>query len=162
MFKPNVNLTTGGAIGVAIVVCVFLYLLLITHQSLPWSSPTPMPTSITNAIDTSTPSQQARDLIFKYYGDINNKDYPDAYALLGRQMQANQSYANYASGFSNTKNDDLTINHITQEQDGTVCLDTTLIAGQKDGSDQTYILYYITGMQDGTWKILNGSTQKIC
>ncbi len=141
------------------------------------TTPTPVPTSTqvvtTTQTVTSTPTpgstptptsvpitQQAQTLLKNYYSDINNKDYQDAYAMLGSQLQAQQSYSNYASGFSNTQQDTITITNTSQQADGSVRLDVTLNAAMTDGSTQTYTGYYIIGTENGSLKILQGHLQQ--
>lgn len=128
----------------------------VTATQTPGSTPTYTPTP------TSVPiTQQAQTLLENYYSDINNKDYQDAYAMLGSQMQAQQqSYTNYASGFSNTQQDNITITNTTQQADGTVRLDVTLNATMTDGSTQNYTGYYIIGQENGSLKILSGKLQQ--
>jgi flagellar basal body-associated protein FliL len=125
----------------------------VTPTSTQGSTPTPSPTSVPL-------TQQAQTLLQNYYSDINNKDYQDAYAMLGSQMQAQQqSYTNYVNGFSNTQQDTITITNTTQQSDGTVRLDVTLNATQNDGTQQTFTGYYIIGQENGSLKILQGHLQ---
>ncbi|HLI09896.1 MAG TPA: hypothetical protein VKV40_25265 [Ktedonobacteraceae bacterium] len=127
-----------------------------TATQTPTSAPTYTPTP------TSIPiTQQAQTLLQNYYSDINNKDYQDAYAMLGSQMQAAQgSYTSYANGYASTQQDNLTITNTTQNSDGTVRLDVTLTATLTDGSTQNYTGYYIIGPQNGSLKILSGKLQQ--
>jgi hypothetical protein len=130
----------------------------------PTSAPTATPTSAPTYTPTPTSvpiTQQAQTLLQNYYSDINNKDYQDAYAMLGSQLQAAQgSYTSYANGFSNTQQDNLTITNTTQNSDGTVRLDVMLTATMTDGSTQNYTGYYIIGPENGSLKILSGKLQQ--
>ena len=122
----------------------------------PTSTPAPTPSPTTVPL-----TEQAQTLLENYYSDINNRDYQDAYAMLGTQMQAQQqSYANYVNGFANTQHDIIAITSTTQQADGTIRLDVTLNATNTDGSTQSYTGYYIIGMENGSLKILSGKLQQ--
>lgn len=125
------------------------------------STQTPGSTVTASSSPTSVPvTEQAQTLLENYYSDINNKDYQDAYAMLGSAMQAKQSYNNYANGFANTQQDQLSITKTTQQGNGTVRLDVTLKATTTDGSIQNFTGYYIIGQEYGSLKILSGKLQQ--
>ncbi len=134
----------------------------ITSTQTAVSTQTPTPTPTPTPPPTTVPlTEQAQTLLENYYSDINNRDYQDAYAMLGTQMQAQQqSYANYVNGFANTQHDIIAITSTTQQADGTIRLDVTLNATNTDGSTQSYTGYYIIGMENGSLKILSGKLQQ--
>ena len=125
----------------------------VTSTQTPGTTPTSSPASVPL-------TEQAQTLLENYYSDINNKDYQDAYAMLGSAMQANQSYSNYTNGYANTQQDQLNITKNTQQADGTVRLDVTLQATTTDGSIQNFTGYYIIGQENGSLKILQGHLQQ--
>ncbi len=115
------------------------------------------PVSSTQTAQPST--QQAQAVIQQYYDDINKHDYNAAYALW---QQYPQSLAAFSSGFQNTLNDQLTIDRVVQQPDGTVKITVTVNAvEQTNGGGQkqsTYhINYQLARQPDNSWKIIHGT-----
>ena len=108
--------------------------------------PTAAPTSGPTAI------QQAQATVQSYYTDINNRDYQSAYNLW---LSYPQSEAQFASGFTNTIQDSLTITGASQLPDGTVQVSVTLVAQSTTGTT-TYNGYYIVQQSNGSWLIQRG------
>jgi hypothetical protein len=161
-----------GPIGFLAIVVL---LLLIAGGALTWfllhgkASPvtgngqTPVPTVISSP--TLTPAQHAQAVINQYYNDINNRDYQDAYNLLGPAMQQNQSYSNFVSGYAHTHHDTITISNITAQSNGTYMVTLTIQATEDatSGTGTQTSIYQgsdIVGQVNGTWKILSGNFQK--
>ncbi|HYT34750.1 MAG TPA: hypothetical protein VEL69_06915 [Ktedonobacteraceae bacterium] len=114
----------------------------------------------TGATPATTPVEQARGLILRYYNDLNTHNYHDAYNLWALDpRKPPPSYESFVSGFAHTLHDDIVINAVTLFSDGKVQLDVTLTATQEVASgtkQSTYHLLYLVGQQGGAWKILNG------
>ena len=116
--------------------------------------------------NTPTPAQQAQALIQQYYDDINQHHYQAAYALLSSSFQQSQPYNNFTSGYSHTLHDDITFDSITEQADGTVKVDITIHASESPASgkgtqNSTYKGSYSVGQENGSWKILSGTFQKV-
>jgi hypothetical protein len=111
-----------------------------------------------------TPSQQAQALLQRYYNDINNRNYQNAYSLWGTDPQHPlPTYQQFANGYANTKHDDITFGLIRPNADGTVQVDLTIVATETTTTGTTISTYqgsYIVGQQNGSWKILRGIFQK--
>ncbi len=112
-----------------------------------------------------TPAQRAQALIQRYYNNINKRNYYDAYNLWGGNPQYPlPTYQQFASGYANTKHDDIIFGPITPLADGTVQVDLTVYATEATLSGTVHSVYqgnYIVGQQSGLWKILSGNLQKI-
>jgi ketosteroid isomerase-like protein len=107
----------------------------------------------------SSSIQQAQAVIQQYYDDINKHDYTSAYALWKNNQQ---SLTDFSKGFQNTLNDQLAVNQVTQQADGTVKFTVTVSATEKtaSGSQQQSIYHgnYVLAQQtDNSWKIINGA-----
>lgn len=107
-----------------------------------------------------SPSQKAQAVISQYYTDINNRNYRDAYNLWSTNPQP---YDQFASGYANTRRDDITFDNITPLSDGTISVTITISATEDISSGtrvSTYKGNYIVGAQKGIWKILSGNFQQ--
>jgi hypothetical protein len=125
---------------------------------------TTTPTTITTP--TLSPVQHASATVQQYFDDINIRDYSDAYNFLGSKLQNKQTYNNFVSGFSNTEHDNIQIGNITSNSDGTfnvpVTIDSTEDNVPGPGTHMsTYQGYYIVGMENGQWKLLDASLKKV-
>lgn len=100
-------------------------------------------TDTTDPTDTSTTGgDSAVDLVVtEYYGDINQQDFSDAWALGGDNL--GESYDEYVAGFGTTREDDVTIQY---DEGDVVSADLTAI--QTDGSQKTYT---------GEYTVINGA-----
>jgi len=118
------------------------------------ATPTATATAIPTATATNGPTavQQAQATVQSYYTDINNRDYQSAYNLW---LSYPQSEAQFASGFTNTIQDSLTITGASQLPDGTVQVSVTLVAQSTTGTT-TYNGYYIVQQSNGSWLIQRG------
>jgi hypothetical protein len=113
--------------------------------SITYVSPTPV------ALD----DEMAQNTVVDYFHQINLQDYAKAYEYLGETMQQAQSYESFASGFSETKKDTVTISDISPSSVNPDQLAVTLHldAEQIDGSTLKY---------DGTWFVgIEGNVPKI-
>ncbi len=115
---------------------------------------TPTATATVTVTTTSGPTAilQAQATVQSYYTDINNKDYQSAYNLW---LSYPQSETQFASGFTNTIQDSLTITSATQLPDGTVQVSITLVAQSTTGTT-TFNGYYIVQQYNGSWMIQRG------
>ncbi len=130
--------------------------IIFTTTPAPVVTPTPTP--------TPSPVDQAQAVIQQYYSYINQQDYQDAYNLWGADYQSTHSYSQFASGFANTRRDDLTINSSAQLDDGTVKVVITLYATEDSTTGpvtKTFQGYYIVGIENGNWKLLRASLHQI-
>ncbi len=121
----------------------------------------------TGATATTPPSQQdqgqAQGIVQHYYNAINQSDYHTAYQLWGADYQSSHSYAQFASGFTTTKRDDVTFNNITQLAPSVfrveVVIKTTENA-KSGAATSTYKGSYVVGQENGAWKLLTANLQK--
>jgi serine/threonine protein kinase len=138
-----------------------------TPRVISGGTPTMPTTSITPTLavtPTPSPVDQAQAMVQQYYSYINQQDYQDAYNLWGADYQSTHSYSQFASGFANTRRDDLTINSSTQLDDGTVKVVITLYATEDSTTGpvtKTFQGYYIVGIENGAWKLLRASLHQI-
>lgn len=119
----------------------------------PNTTPSPTPTTASTTA-TSGPSavQQAQATVQTYYTDINKRDYQSAYNLW---LSYPESESQFASGFTNTIQDNLAITGATQLPDGTVKVSVSLVAQNTTGTT-TYTGYYIVQLSNGSWLIQRG------
>lgn len=113
----------------------------------------------------NTLSQQAPALIQRYYNDVNNKDYQNAYNLW-KDNPHWQSFAAFSQGYAHTQHDDITIDNVTTLSDGTakgfVTINATEDASSGTGTqNRVYKGYYIVGPQNGVLKILSGQLNQV-
>lgn len=109
-------------------------------------------TASATATNGPTAVQQAQATVQSYYTDINNKNYQSAYNLW---LSYPQTEAQFASGFTNTIQDSLTITGATELPDGTVQVSVTLVAQSTTGTT-TFNGYYIVQQYNGSWMIQRG------
>lgn len=115
-----------------------------------------------------TPSQQdqaiAQGVVQKYYDDINQTDYQDAYQIWGSDWhQYQQSYAQFASGYAMTRRVDVTFTGTTQLGDGVFKVNVTFTSTDGTGSGlvtSTFSGDYIVGQENGMWKMLTANIVK--
>ena len=132
----------------------------------PIATATTPPTPTATTPPTPTPMQQAGATVQSYFDDINIRDYTDAYNLFGSKLQSKQSYSNFFSGYSSTEHDDVQIGTITSNSDGTLNVPATIHATEDNASGggthlSTYQGYYVVGVENGQWKLLDASIHKI-
>ncbi len=106
---------------------------------------------------TSGPQGEAvANVLMGYFGSIGAKDYHAAYAALGADLQAQQSYDDFAAGYATTEKvipHTIVIASVNQQRPGyTVTL--VLAASQTDGSTKTYKGSYTLAPENGSWKIV--------
>ncbi len=115
----------------------------------------------TGGITTTAPvTQRARALIQSYYAHINNHAYREAYQLW-KPGANKQSFVSFRNGFQNTVKDQLTVNDIAEQGDGTVKVSVTVDATETSPNAgtqySTYQGYYIVEPQsNGSLEIING------
>jgi hypothetical protein len=111
------------------------------------------------------PTQQAQALLQRYYNDINNRNYHEAYNLLGTAFRQSQPYTQFVNGYAATQHDDITFGKTTTNADGTVQVNLTIHALETTSSGSTATSTYqgtdLVGQEHGAWKILSGNFQKI-
>ena len=77
--------------------------------------------------------------------------------MWGADFQNSNPYDGFVSGYSHTLRDDVTINQLTTNTDGTVTANITIVALEDTNAGQvtsTYQGTYILGQENGTWKFL--------
>jgi serine/threonine protein kinase len=108
---------------------------------------------------TSTPSQQVQTAVQQYYNDINNHDYQAAYKLL-----VASDYCTFIDDYAHTLHDDITFNSITLLPDGTYNAELTITARENLPPGillTTYSANHVVQKENGIWKLLPGSLNKI-
>jgi len=112
---------------------------------------------------TQKSDQQAQALITQYYADINNGNYRAAYNIWGEEYQLSHDYQQYSSGYAHTSHIDLGFGTTKVLSDASIRVTMTLYATENtDLGTVTSIYkgYYIVGLENGTWKLLQGDFQK--
>jgi hypothetical protein len=145
-----------GSVAVFVVRPSFLKGLLGNNVATPTAGITPAA--------TLTATDHARTLIQQYYANINSKHYQDAYNMWGADFQNSNPYDGFVSGYSHTLRDDVTINQLTTNTNGTVTANITIVALEDTNAGQvtsTYQGTYILGQENGTWKFLRGTFNKV-
>ncbi len=108
----------------------------------------------------ATPTGEAEQVIQQYYTDINNRDYRAAYNLLTPGFQSYLgSYDHFASGYANTKRDDISFGTARQLSAGNVDVVTNIRAletrSQGDVTSSYRFRYRVVRL-NGSWKIQSG------
>jgi hypothetical protein len=99
--------------------------------------------------------QAAANVVLGYFGAINARDYPAAYAALGAQLRARQPYADFAAGFATTARDRASRIEIGgSPTPGAYSIGVHLAAEQTDGSIKQFVGAYTVGPENGALKIL--------
>lgn len=110
-------------------------------------------------------SDHVRSVMNEYYSDINTQNYQGAYNLWGNNFQSTHLFTDFEAGYAHTRHDDLTINSLTPVADGTMSVDITIKATEDATNGgtvvSTYHGIYIVGQENGNWKILSGTFQKV-
>jgi hypothetical protein len=109
----------------------------------------------------TTPPQQARAIVQAFYDDINQRNYPAAYNLLGKSFHSTQAYCRFVEGYTDTKHDQITFDTVTSLPDGTVNVGVTIDAEATTGVHSIYQWESTVGQEDGYWKILTATQQRI-
>lgn len=125
-----------------------------------------VPTSVPPCLGDTQPSHlsqqpftlrgDAARVVRDYFMAINRHDYRAAYALFGAEMQQNQSYDDFATGFAMTREDDVHIRAISQNG-GQSVITITLNARETNGAMQRYTGTYTVGSENGALKIVAAS-----
>jgi hypothetical protein len=106
-----------------------------------------------------TAAQQAQAVVQQYYDDINSQHYGAAYNLWKKTSQT-PTLQEFRNGYRDTVHDDITLNNVAVQDDGTVRVSVTVVATERVRVGvtrrSTYTGYYIVGQQNGTWKIWQG------
>jgi len=121
-------------------------------------TPTPVPTP------TMTPVQQGQSVVKLYYDDINQKNYSAAYQLWGADYHKQDPYDHFAAGFQHTTHDDIRIQSVTLQSDGTVMVEIMLYASEESSSGiivQVFQGSYTVGIENGAWKLLAANLQPV-
>jgi hypothetical protein len=118
-------------------------------------------TVIAEPTTAATPSQQAGDIVQEFYDDINQRNYPQAYNLLGKSFQSTMSYCQFVAGYAGTKHDQIVFDTVAPLPDGTVDVEVTIDAEASTGGHSSYQWNGIVGQEDGSWKILKATQQQV-
>jgi tRNA A-37 threonylcarbamoyl transferase component Bud32 len=105
------------------------------------------------------PIQAAQVVVQQFHSDINRRDYPEAYSLWGADFHHATDYCSFVEGYSQTRNEDVTIDNTTQLSDGTVQALATIDATEGTDAGLTMQVYhetYIVGQENGAWRIISG------
>jgi serine protease Do len=106
-------------------------------------------------------SEDAAGAVYVYYEYINNRDYEQAYNLIGGGWKASlSSQEKFAAGYANTLSTSITITKMYMNEDGTYQVELTLEAQEYvNNSEQTsyYEMSYVVGLEDGIPKLLGGA-----
>jgi serine/threonine-protein kinase len=126
------------------------------------SSPTPTDT----AIPSPTPSavEAAKQVVTRYYDDINQRDYQHAYNLLAPDFQQSLSYSTFENGYSSTIHEDVTFNSVSQNGDGSVSVSTLLYTHEHTDGGSTYNVYQWNAKLiqiNGAWRIESAQQSKM-
>lgn len=120
---------------------------------------TPQATPTTaQATPTLSPAQQAQDTIQRYYDDVNQANYQDAYQIWGADYQKGHPYNQFAAGYATTKHVDIVFHNIIAQADGSQMVNMTLYATDKAPGGTKLNAFegnYIVGQENGAWKLLN-------
>lgn len=120
--QPTVTLTTPASASAS---------------SMPSQSPSPSPSASPSATGPAT-------VVVAYYAAINAHDYKQAWSLGGHNLQSN--YQTFASGYSGTKHDSVTILGVKGDT-----VTVSLTAQQNDGSSKSF---------EGTYTVVGGQITK--
>jgi serine/threonine protein kinase len=106
---------------------------------------------------TLSPAQQAQDTIQRYYDDVNQADYKDAYQLWGTNYQQGHPYDQYAAGYATTQHVDIVFHSITALANGSQQVAMTIYARDTTANGSkisAFEGYYIVGQENGAWRLL--------
>jgi serine/threonine-protein kinase len=133
----------------------------------PTSAPTTNPGSTVGATATPAvgPAQQAQAVVQTYYVDINQQNYQDAYQQWAATSNYRQTttYDQFASGFSNTIHDVVSVSSTSLNSDGTYTVTITLQATENSNNGnvvKNYNGYYTVALIDGQWKLVGGKMEQ--
>jgi len=111
-----------------------------------------------------TPAQQAQGVIRQYFLDINTGDYKAAYALWGAAFQKGYTYAQFVSGYTKTERDDIQIDSASQLSETLVKVSLSIISTEgtsKGNVMHVYRGYYLVGLENSLWKLLQANFYKV-
>jgi serine protease Do len=108
-------------------------------------------------------SGNAVGAVYFYYEYINNRDYEQAYNLIGGNRKASlPSQEEFAAGYANTLSTSISITKMYMNNDGTYQVELTLEALEYvNNAEQTsyYEMSYVVGLEDGVPKLLGGEVR---
>lgn len=102
-------------------------------------------------------TQQAQSVITQFYTYINRQDYPAAYSLWGQTYRSQKQFCDFVDGYIHTRHDEVQVNALSPSADGTVQVDSTLIAQDDNMALHTYTATYLVGQESNAWKIQQGT-----
>ncbi|HEX5503029.1 MAG TPA: hypothetical protein VFW96_10425, partial [Thermomicrobiales bacterium] len=111
-------------------------------------------TTVTAAPTEMTPAHAA-GVVQAYFNAITARDYQAAYALLGADLQRQQSAADFAAGYAHTAHDDATILSVDPAGPDRYAVNVHLDARQDDGSVLAFNGTYTVGHEGGALKIVD-------
>lgn len=120
----------------------------------------------TDPTPSIAPTQAGQAVMQRYYDDINRRDYPAAYNLWGSAFHQSRDYYNFVTGYSQTVHNAISFGNIVQQNNGTVLVPMTIQATAQSASGtqvttSTYQAIYTVGQENGQWKIVQETMQKV-
>lgn len=109
------------------------------------------------ASPTTIDEQTAEQTVVAYFHAINLQNYASAYDYLGTSLQQNQTFNQFASGYTQTKHDTVTITTTKENHLGQFVVTIYLDAEQNDGSVRHYHGNYVVALEHGAAKIVDAS-----
>ena len=102
----------------------------------------------------------AQQVVQQYYADVNARDYLGAFNLMADSNPTKQvGLTSFTQGYQNTAHDVLVVNGTQLRGDGTVEVDVNLTATDTSNATTSFSGYYLVGVVNGSWLILQGSLQ---
>lgn len=107
------------------------------------AAPAPQAAAPADVSGDGSPGAIAENTVLAYYGDLNAKDFTDAWNIGGSNLNGGSGYAAWVHGYDTTANIDVG----AYSWNG-AAVETTIVATQTDGSVKTYA---------GTYTVENGA-----
>ena len=106
----------------------------------------------------------AEEVILEFYDSLDRLDYETAYSLMGSDWQNGTSFEEFCKGYLNTEHVSVITVGSVEEDDTDAHVIATIEAEELRSSGTVYQQYevgYILGIEDGEFKILSGTGEKI-
>lgn len=119
---------------------------------------------------TVAPSQSlaknSLQILNQFYQDINDKDYQNAYNLMGSNWHQQESYSQFVQGYNTTVQDQIQNPVASSVGNGEEEVSFTLVAENQAGSASTptytdYQMNYLFGTEQGHLRILHGTARVV-
>lgn len=114
----------------------------------------------TLSLTGSTSETQAQTLVQQYYNAVNQHDYPQAYNSWGIAYRQTNDYCGFLKGYAETIQDQIQIEHMTQQANGTITVTLTITATEQRGKGTQVKRYQwnaTIGKEAGRWIIQNAN-----